>query len=945
MKNVILDVLQITNAKSMLLVAAILLPFSWSPPVNAGLLDSLKKAAEKALVEEIEKAARNPSDKRQTEPNQQDPLVFEAQISLYSLGYNVGTPDGRLNNQTIIAIRTFQFDSGLPPDGKVTNGLLLSLRAASDHYAKTGQRPGDVNAGSKQAGKPVATPAKSAPAPAETPAPQPPEQTGVVSGHQVYQPGPTKTDIPSNAATAPTTAGLQPDYRTLFKMYMAGQGDVIDVPAMAYEYHLLFNFPPEKKAREQCTALRNEWSDEFTRAELTTRLQAPFSQALDTARSWPKTAVFTVRPGKLRLGEYDQERGVFPVASVAPLDRTNVPRPKTACYVPSRIPPAGIALLPSVGVYSRHVRGGFQLMYSGAENVRSLSMSKSAAQAYLKAHTRGSMSVNRNVILELTVETEPVPIRDGRMQAIPARILAARLLDPLNEKELQSYPSSVFASPKSKTPGNSRDDAVQLTRYMITLLALRDHPRFLDNKWVVDMVSRHIAVEQRRWEKYDARVAQCRSCNPDRPAFVFEWQKLEKQNPKLANGVLMDVFVRPELAWDFVKNEPEWDDRFGALIEVFIFERGKVEGRDPKFAARELLPVWKRHMAAALKRLPRHILMTSELTTPEYDFDTMSFPLKPTELLKPMPNPLFRVPPGKKAPSRLTVVLPESARSASLYEINYLPQPIVARKPGGNINSWGVGPADDWRNALEHFYCRTCATEDAGILGNALALDRRLELSSIPIPPAKAERLIAKLAKGSSSYRGAYKVKATITFEAVSVNLGQLIGGQSGNVPSSAILNGRVEQVELHTLNQNLITSFGPDDFPDLEAINAEKQVEQQKAKEAKAKADAIAQNLRGEIEARFAYCDAMTDLTQQSKCLSDLYKDRVALHFTNDDNYRLRNKQKAVSNQLMVLETSKRTMLLQEEAILRQEQMEKCMALTDRDEMNRCFEAIEDPN
>ena len=58
-------------------------------------------------------------------------LVAEAQQLLIELGFNVGTPDGRLSSQTIAALREFQAQSGLEITGEVTPELLEAMRALS----------------------------------------------------------------------------------------------------------------------------------------------------------------------------------------------------------------------------------------------------------------------------------------------------------------------------------------------------------------------------------------------------------------------------------------------------------------------------------------------------------------------------------------------------------------------------------------------------------------------------------------------------------------------------------------------------------------------------------------------------------------------------------------------------------------------------------------------
>jgi localization factor PodJL len=56
-------------------------------------------------------------------------LVTEAQMLLAELGFNVGTPDGKLGVRTVDALRRFQLQSGLEVTGEITPELLNEMRA------------------------------------------------------------------------------------------------------------------------------------------------------------------------------------------------------------------------------------------------------------------------------------------------------------------------------------------------------------------------------------------------------------------------------------------------------------------------------------------------------------------------------------------------------------------------------------------------------------------------------------------------------------------------------------------------------------------------------------------------------------------------------------------------------------------------------------------------
>lgn len=55
-------------------------------------------------------------------------LVVEAQQLLLALGFNVGTPDGRMGSRTVAALRQFQQQSGLEVTGEITPEVLDAMR-------------------------------------------------------------------------------------------------------------------------------------------------------------------------------------------------------------------------------------------------------------------------------------------------------------------------------------------------------------------------------------------------------------------------------------------------------------------------------------------------------------------------------------------------------------------------------------------------------------------------------------------------------------------------------------------------------------------------------------------------------------------------------------------------------------------------------------------------
>jgi peptidoglycan hydrolase-like protein with peptidoglycan-binding domain len=77
-------------------------------------------------------------------------LVRAAQRKLNDVGYNSGTPDGKVGPQTRAAIRKYQQDQNLTVTGKLDENTLSHLNVGAGKTMATA--PGDIGRGAKAAG-------------------------------------------------------------------------------------------------------------------------------------------------------------------------------------------------------------------------------------------------------------------------------------------------------------------------------------------------------------------------------------------------------------------------------------------------------------------------------------------------------------------------------------------------------------------------------------------------------------------------------------------------------------------------------------------------------------------------------------------------------------------------------------------------------------------------
>ena len=176
---------------------------------------------------------------------------------------------------------------------------------------------------------------------------------------------------------------------------------------------------------------------------------------------------------------------------------------------------------------------------------------------------------------------------------------------------------------------------------LIRLLMMRDAPELITDDVLIAFNTFQVRAEQAAWHELDETMQRERETEnqPRDPGctnpvgclkwnlkpFTFEWQKRIEQQPDLAQGALMDAFIRPDADWSFVTKEPGWDDTRSNAVALFVFSRESVEGRDPQFAARELVPVMRRFVSAAVKRTPTRFWMNLPLPRAVWDFQTSSF--------------------------------------------------------------------------------------------------------------------------------------------------------------------------------------------------------------------------------------------------------------------------------------------------------------------------------
>jgi len=106
---------------------------SWSPVWAPGAPAEPKKQPTpvRGRKRSSRQQATTPKPAPAVKSNKPDETVREAQEALIRAGYNAGTPDGKLGNQTLVALKRFQAERTLPPTGRFDEITLAALGVSS----------------------------------------------------------------------------------------------------------------------------------------------------------------------------------------------------------------------------------------------------------------------------------------------------------------------------------------------------------------------------------------------------------------------------------------------------------------------------------------------------------------------------------------------------------------------------------------------------------------------------------------------------------------------------------------------------------------------------------------------------------------------------------------------------------------------------------------------
>lgn len=250
-----------------------------------------------------------------------------------------------------------------------------------------------------------------------------------------------------------------------------------------------------------------------------------------------------------------------------------------------------------------------------------------------------------------------------------------------------------------------------------SMLMIRDNPGILDQPKVLEEMTKWIlwGEPNAEFERYANDPLEQAGVNKAHPMFVYDWSELLKKDPVFAKGAALDVYLRPDLDWEFLQHTPGWDStRPRAWVGMFLFPReADTSGRDDQKTVHEVLPILKEQLLLAAKRESAELWFPVDISEAHYDNASKKIVFASTELLER---------------TRAKNLAPAAGASVT-YLCKFASSGAAQTLPGGYRTSFGE--LERWREL-------TGLRESV----DSLAFDRKLLLPPVGLDQDKAEAAI-----------------------------------------------------------------------------------------------------------------------------------------------------------------------------------------------------------
>ena len=252
--------------------------------------------------------------------------------------------------------------------------------------------------------------------------------------------------------------------------------------------------------------------------------------------------------------------------------------------------------LPGAEALPRNHRGNLALAIEPALGADYIKLSPAEAELFL-ARQGGGLARSREAILEVFVEAGPAIINPKAPGAIPARVVAARAIDPTTNSVISNF--DITAAGKAADDANDNKRSIFNSKAM-ALVALKARPDIMNDAVASNLARQQVFAEQRCYSELEKRASSSEGTraymlgnrvDTEHPVFSPSWMSVKDASPERRSG-LEQVFEAPNASWDFLKFEAHYDTRFNHYIEAFIFDGESIRDREPGVAAQQLAPLF-----------------------------------------------------------------------------------------------------------------------------------------------------------------------------------------------------------------------------------------------------------------------------------------------------------------------------------------------------------------
>jgi hypothetical protein len=296
---------------------------------------------------------------------------------------------------------------------------------------------------------------------------------------------------------------------------------------------------------------------------------------------------------------------------------------------------------------------------------------------------------------------------------------------------LSAAPSSPSAQPALRP---ELSGYVPLTSYRAFLLTARDVPAVFEDARLIQPTTAQVSMEQTAWRRLDrllepAGAGRWRLRRLGQPSeqLIYEWQTIAAERDTRRRDDLLSLFLRPERQIEGVE-------------DVFLFAKTSVDNRDPRFAAHELVPVYKQHLQLAAANAASHLWLSVRLASLDYDFQAKAIRVQtggaavgqnrsPSTDAVDLLAPIVQSDIESRLPPRASA----TANYSSLGS-------VFAMREADAAPAKADSPTVTWRN-----FFQIGSSQDAFPMVEWLAFDRQLRMpSAIPMDAKAAEGFVKR---------------------------------------------------------------------------------------------------------------------------------------------------------------------------------------------------------